>query len=278
MSVGLRYKHLYCLFTIKGFRFFGRKDGNPFLIHSIKLKYIFTFIECIKNELHTMNTIEEQREHINYTIRNTTDDCADNYGKGYMVAFSNELLKDNIFKVSFINADNSDDLIKQINQINDKNDIPLNIEFAKKVSSEMGITIHKILDDKEYRKYSDKEYFNCKLIELFNIFKLIKGVWYIKKEKRSRKLETCFINGQKIRHKLKENTWTGEYVYVYDREKMKMKGFIMYNKILYTLNQFTVEHYQKVRPDRTSSNNAWDECECERDGEWIKINNLPYLT
>ena len=86
----------------------------------------------------------------------------------------------------------------------------------------------------------------------------------------NRKLETCFINGQKIRHKISDNTWTG----VYDGKL----NSILYNGIYYSLNQFTGNHYKQVRPDRTYKNNAWNECECEIDnGSWIDTFNLPFI-
>jgi hypothetical protein len=85
-----------------------------------------------------------------------------------------------------------------------------------------------------------------------------------------RDMKRCFTDGQRIRHTIvKEginNTWEGTYNSSINR--------IVYNGEALSLNQFTTYHYATERPDRTPKNNAWAECYCEVNGEWIRIYNF----
>ena len=85
-----------------------------------------------------------------------------------------------------------------------------------------------------------------------------------------RNMKECFHNNQKVRHiiklkdsKEKEDIWEG----IYNKEK----DIVLYNKTEYTLNKFVKEHYENIRPDRTSSANAWKESEyyCKSSSKWI---------
>ena len=40
------------------------------------------------------------------------------------------------------------------------------------------------------------------------------------------------------------------------------------------LNQFAKSHYETERNDRGSNVNAWSECECEVNEQWISTYNL----
>jgi hypothetical protein len=85
---------------------------------------------------------------------------------------------------------------------------------------------------------------------------------------RCRDMTKCFTDGQRIRHKghKTQTTWIGTYD--------STKGKIIYDGNSYTLNMFAVTHYKTERPDRTSKANAWAECECEKDGEWVSTFSL----
>jgi hypothetical protein len=84
-------------------------------------------------------------------------------------------------------------------------------------------------------------------------------------------ISLCFTNGQHIRHTIGINkTWIGTYD--------SSKNGIVYNEKIYQgrspLNQFGKSHYETERNDRVSNVNAWSECECEVNGEWIATLNL----
>jgi len=95
----------------------------------------------------------------------------------------------------------------------------------------------------------------------------------MEKEPRKKGKRQCrdarerFVDGQKIRHRIGNtgNTWNG----VYNLEK----NTIACNGIEYSgcspLNQFATSHYKTDRPDRTYNANAWTECECDENGEWV---------
>ena len=86
----------------------------------------------------------------------------------------------------------------------------------------------------------------------------------------NRNIKTIFTNGQRIRHTIGINTWIG----IYD----STNNLIICNGIKYNgrspLNKFASSHYKIERPDRSSRCNAWLECECEINGEWISTYKL----
>ena len=90
------------------------------------------------------------------------------------------------------------------------------------------------------------------------------------KIKGCRDMKKCFTNGQKIKHTIGINKiWIGTYDL--------FNNTILYDGRVYggrsPINQFVISHYQFERPDRVSVN-AWSECECEINGEWISTYNL----
>ena len=98
--------------------------------------------------------------------------------------------------------------------------------------------------------------------------KNILNVTIIKKNRDTKKI---FTNGQYIRHTIGiDKTWIG----IYD----SINNSIICNGIKYTgrspLNKFASSHYKTERPDRTSRCNAWQECECEINEEWISTYKL----
>ena len=87
----------------------------------------------------------------------------------------------------------------------------------------------------------------------------------------NRSMKNAFYDGQKIRHNIHgRSLWVGVY--------NKLINKIISNGEQYSsLNNFTTNHYKTDRPDRTTANNAWAECYCEIDNEWISTYNLPYV-
>ena len=83
----------------------------------------------------------------------------------------------------------------------------------------------------------------------------------------------CFRHGQLIRHTTGNNTWTGTYD--------SSRNVIICNEITYEglspLNQFVKSHYETERQDRVPNANAWRECQCEVNGQWISTYNLSRL-
>lgn len=76
-------------------------------------------------------------------------------------------------------------------------------------------------------------------------------------------MREIFIDGQRIRHTIGDNTWTGTY--------NSQRNVIIYNNTPYeTLSGFAKAHYRVERPDRRCPNsNGWIECKCMINGEWI---------
>ena len=119
--------------------------------------------------------------------------------------------------------------------------------------------------DDDYDNYDDKNSTDCAPVK-----RSLKG-------EKCRDMKRCFTDGQRIRHTITinkdkdiTNTWEGIY--------NSSINSIVYNGEALSLNQFTTNHYETERPDRTSKNNAWAKCECEVNGKWIRINNLAHLT
>ena len=85
-----------------------------------------------------------------------------------------------------------------------------------------------------------------------------------------RDMAKCFKDGQRIRHTIKSinDTWIGTYD--------SSKNGIVYDGEILSLNQFALRHIKTNNPDRKAVS-AWDECQCEVDGEWRSIDSLPEL-
>jgi hypothetical protein len=166
---------------------------------------------------------------------------------------------------------------------------PYKIEFAKKVSnpSKKEKTLHVLLEQYTERIHLRREFFRISLKEILKFFDLMDGeIWVETKEKeentsqdsreqigsngikRCRDMTKCFTNGQRIRHKIGiDNIRIGIY--------NSLNNAIIYDKKIMTLNKFAVSHYESKRPDRVSNVNAWKECECEVNGDWISTYSLP---
>jgi hypothetical protein len=67
-----------------------------------------------------------------------------------------------------------------------------------------------------------------------------------------------------------------------DKEQMGVfemeTGCIEYEGKVYSLNQFAKEHKRQEKPNlQTHEVNAWAECECEVNGEWVSTYDLPII-
>ena len=89
-------------------------------------------------------------------------------------------------------------------------------------------------------------------------------------ENKCRELKKCLRNGDMIRHTYKptNHTMTG----IYDSKKDKIICGIDEYK---SLNQFAGKHIEVENPNRTTSVNAWKECETKSD--WVSMYDLPLL-
>jgi T5orf172 domain len=173
---------------------------------------------------------------------------------------------------------------------------PFKIEFAKRVKlpEKKENSVHDILGDYGYRLNSNREFFQCDKSVILEIFTVIKGIWYSdekisnnddvvdednesneidddndEKKKYNRKLQTAFTEGQEIMHLI---TGYEPRIGIYN----EISNTVVHCNIEYSsLNKFTVSHYKEIRPERTSENNAWFECKCKVNNEWVSTYDLP---
>jgi len=171
---------------------------------------------------------------------------------------------------------------------------PYKIEFAKKVSdvSRKERALHALLEQYAERINPRREFFRVSPDTFRRFLDLMDGEMWINTNdendnsaedddisseldmhvkpaigKGCRDMAKCFTDGQRIRHTIGiDKTWIG----IYDSKK---NGIVYDGKTL-TLNKFVVLHFQSERPDRVPSANAWKECECEVDGQWISTYSL----
>ena len=159
---------------------------------------------------------------------------------------------------------------------------PFNIEFAKKVSNpkKKETLLHQILELYAERINPKREFFKVSIEEVKLLFELIEGDNWIYDEREEeeeknesgrgcRDMSKCFFDGQKIMHTIGDKTWIG----IFD----KSRNLINYNNSMYTLNSFAMNHYRLEKPERVASGNAWKECKCEIDNEWVSTYNLKIL-
>jgi len=165
---------------------------------------------------------------------------------------------------------------------------PFKIEFAKKVKNieTAEKNIHRALEVFEERPYPNREFFRTTLDKVRILFDMVEGEYLVENNVlpsngnptdtfgRCRDMRKCFRNGQRILHKCNKidgtkDSWIGIY--------NSNKNAVIYNNVEYTLNQFVKEHYINVRPDRGPEANAWAECDCEVNGNWISTFELPFI-
>lgn len=91
------------------------------------------------------------------------------------------------------------------------------------------------------------------------------------KKTKIRIMNKVFSHKQVIKHVIGIDE---EWIAHYDKDANK----IIYNdKIFDSLNKFTQAHYEKARPYRNKKNNAWLECFCLKDDQWISTYDLPEI-
>lgn len=198
--------------------------------------------------------------------------------KGWLYCFSNEgmpgMLKIGMTKRTpkiRLNEANSHDTWRS--------PLPYKIEIAKEVydPKQKETILHHQL--KENRVSPKSEFFRISLEEVKPYFSLMDGKLWVKKDTeedekkdgKCRDARQCFRNGQRIRHIINDNRiWIGIYDSTNNAIKHNGKMYIGRSP----LNQFVKAHYETERKDRTSNANAWSECECEVNGEWISTFNM----
>ena len=220
--------------------------------------------------------------------------------EGYLYCFSNESME-GIIKIGM--TERTPDIRLNEANLSDtwRPPTPYKLEIAKKVSNpkQKEKIIHKLLTQYTERINPNREFFKISLEEIKVFFEIMDGEYWIepsnkdKEEnsdleeeyieeyneaedkinivKNTRDIKKIFKNGQRIRHTIGINkTWIG----IYD----KINNTIICNGINYKgrspLNKFASSHYKTERSDRTSSCNAWLECECEIDGNWVSTYKL----
>ena len=94
---------------------------------------------------------------------------------GYIYCVSNEVYRENIYKIGFT-MEKPEVRLKTL--FNTSVPYPFKLVFAKRVLSpriKEGY-IHNILE--QYRVNPNREFFLCDIEDIYNIFNLIKGEWY----------------------------------------------------------------------------------------------------
>ena len=189
---------------------------------------------------------------------------------GWIYAFSNPQMPE-LLKIGMTTRD-IEERLKDVN--NTWNPYDFKIEIAKYVYDvkKKEKDLHLILTKYAERVNPNKEFFRISIKELTLFFNLIDGKYYNIKDDivRCRNIQKCFIDKQKIRHKIGDNVWEGIYY--------SEKNIILSNEKEYggrsPLNQFVINHYKTIRPDRTCQANAWAECEIYVKDKWISTFSL----
>jgi len=160
--------------------------------------------------------------------------------------------------------------------VNYYNFLKINIDIYPK-------TIEELKEKCISNNIKTKEEYENRMVEL-NMPSMIDELYKIKSKVKSkdhitgcRDTSECFIDKQKIRHRLKfDINGTISYktrIAMYDSIKNKL----CFESKMLSMNEFVKEHYKLERKDRDSSANAWLECECEINNKWISTFNLPII-
>lgn len=223
--------------------------------------------------------------------------------EGYIYCFSNNMLS-NIYKVG-MTMRSPEIRLKEANKPNTFKLETFKIEFAKKVSEpkKKEKILHKIFDQHSYRFRLNREFFKMPLEEIKSYFDLMDGELWIEQKQdnnedeeneeeyisdkneeeyngdknnkisnvKCRDATKCFTDGQLIRHIIGiDKIWFGTY--------NLDKNTITHESEIYSgrspLNKFAAAHYKSERPDRTPFVNAWNECECYVNEQWISTYDL----
>ena len=216
---------------------------------------------------------------------------------GYVYCLSNESMP-NLVKVGEIHTDGKTPKDRARELFTTGVPAPFKVEFAKKVKNpkQKEITLHKLLEEFTERYSSRREFFQVTPKVVLSFFDLMDGeMWNetpkkeendeeendeeendeeeddtnVKKLKKvigCRDMSKCFTNGQRIRHTIGINK---EIIGVYD----STQNGILYNEKILSLNKFAMTHLELEETLRKSVN-AWYECECDVNGEWVSTYNL----
>jgi hypothetical protein len=197
---------------------------------------------------------------------------------GYVYAFSNELMP-GILKIGMTKRDPNERL-KEANSPDTWKPCNYKILIAKKCfePEKKEITLHNLLTKYSERINQKKVFFRISSEEIKLFFDLIDGeLWNHFQDDDSdenkecklgcRDMRKCFTDKQNIRHVIdSDNIWIGKYDF--------SSNSIIYESEYLSLNKFAINHYNKIEPNKRQSVNAWKECECEINGNWVSIYNL----
>ncbi len=76
-----------------------------------------------------------------------------------------------------------------------------------------------------------------------------------------------FTNGQRIRHPIGNNIWTGVYY-------SENNNIIYNNKKYNSLSGFANYHHKVNGTYNNHGVSGWKHCECEKDGQWVSTKSL----
>lgn len=198
----------------------------------------------------------------------------------YIYCCSNICMPD-IIKINITDIDPYE-YIKIVNNSNCctwKPPTPYKIEIVKKIQNAENKKdiLFKVLKQHGHINIS-LDFFHISINNLIPYFDLIDGELYEPIQNINevinygnntgcRDMPRCFKNGQRIRHKIGDNSWVGIY-------NTKLSAVCYDNQEFYTLNQFVMAHYAIVNPSRKTAN-AWRECECDINNKWVSTYSLP---
>lgn len=228
---------------------------------------------------------------------------------GYIYCFSNPEKNYNnkpIYKIGFTLRDPRERCRELFNS---SVTFEFKIEFAKQVENAQKIErkIHIVFD--EYRLNKSREYFIAPLDKIKKLFDIFDGTWWndddnsddddddekiinmlnenvntnvninenvndnedntktSKSKKKDRNMRLYFKDGQQIRHIQDNHEWIG--IYNYD------ENCILHNEIkYYSPSGFAETHKSLIRPDISKNTSGWRWCQCNIDGEWIRLDLL----
>ena len=207
---------------------------------------------------------------------------------GYIYCLSNQGMP-GIYKIG---KTSKDPIIRIKNLYNTSTPFPFKIEFCKKINqvSNREKLLHSILEHHNYRCNPNREFFELDIDVIKAYFDLLDGEYYKKHEIKEQEADEensddledlkfmgcrdpykCFINNHKLRHRIGiKDLWN----FTYDRIN---KTFQYKNESYSSMYKITKLHYQTSKPNRCSENNAWKECECLINGNWVSTYNLSPL-
>jgi hypothetical protein len=84
---------------------------------------------------------------------------------------------------------------------------------------------------------------------------------------KTRDMRQCFHDKQLIRHwAFNTFAWVGSY-------NKSTNEVVVGEEPFRSLSGFAAAHYKREYPSRNPATNGWTDCECEVNGEWVKIDS-----